>query len=108
MMRGYPWAVLKSDFVGAERMSSYFAANGLAPPQIAPETTSLHSLSEVLRHGEVIAHIPSQMALKARKTGLTTINIAGTFWETTAGIASRSLSTLHGPFPGFQHDVATG
>jgi DNA-binding transcriptional LysR family regulator len=101
MMRGYPWAVLKSDYVGTERISSYFAANGLEPPRIALETTSIHSLFEILRNGEAIAHIPSQMAELAHEKGLATINIAGTFWETTAGIAYRSSSTLLGPFRNF-------
>jgi DNA-binding transcriptional LysR family regulator len=101
MMRGYPWVVLKSDYVGTERISSYFAANGLEPPRIALETTSIHSLFEILRNGEAIAHIPSQMAEMAHGKGLATIKIAGTFWETTAGVAYRSSSTLIGPFRDF-------
>ena len=43
-IQNYPWMVLKSDYVGSQRISSFFAANGLKPPRIAFETTSIHSL----------------------------------------------------------------
>ena len=104
---GYPWALLKSDYVGAERISSYFAANGQEPPQVSLETTSIHSLFEILRNGRAIAHIHSQIAAMAHEKGLATINTAGTFWETTAGIAYRTSSTLSGPVQGFRQDSAT-
>lgn len=88
----YPWMVLKSDYVGTERISSFFAANGLTPPQIALETTSIHSLLQGLKGGEYIAHIPEQMLPLAQSTGLQQISMRQTIWETTAGYATRATA----------------
>jgi DNA-binding transcriptional LysR family regulator len=106
-LSGFPWLVLKSDYVGTERIFSYFAANGLKPPHIAMETTSIHSLLETLRNGEYIAHIPEQMIPIARANGLERIDITGKFWETTAGIAYRSTSLMTGPLNRFIKQLQT-
>lgn len=86
----FPWMVLKSDYVGTERISSFFAANGLKPPQIALETTSIHSLLQGLKGGNFIAHIPEQMLPLAKETGLQEIKMKQVIWETTAGYAYRA------------------
>ena len=101
LIQGYPWMVLKSDYVGTERISSFFAANGIEPPHIALETTSIHSLMQGLKGGHYIAHIPAQMLPLARSTGLKEIVLRQPFWETTAGFAYRASSTLSGPLQQF-------
>lgn len=97
----YPWMVLKSDYVGTERISSFFAANGLTPPQIALETTSIHSLLEGLKGGEYIAHIPEQMLPLAQNTGLREVKMKQIIWETTAGFASRASARRTQPMNQF-------
>lgn len=96
LIQGYPWMVLKSDYVGTERISSFFAANGIEPPYIALETTSIHSLMQGLKGGHYIAHIPEQMLPLAQSTGLKEIVVRQPIWETSAGFAYRSSSTLSG------------
>lgn len=96
-IQGYPWIVLKNDYVGTERISSFFAANGLKPPNITFETTSIHSLLQGLKGGKFIAHIPIQMLSIAENDGLRRINIRQVFWETTGGYAHRATPHLTAP-----------
>lgn len=88
-IHGYPWMVLKSDFVGNERIASFFSAHGLSPPHIAFETTSIHSLLQGLRNGNYVAHIPDRMLPLANSLGLEEIRLDETIWETSAGYAQR-------------------
>lgn len=96
----YPWMVLKSDYVGTERISSFFAANGLKPPRISFETTSIHSLLQGLKNGSHIAHIPVQMLPLAETFGLQKIELTQTIWETTAGYAWRASAKVNEPMRG--------
>lgn len=96
----YPWVVLKSDYVGTERISSFFAANGLKPPRISFETTSIHSLLQGLKSGSHIAHIPVQMLPLAETFGLQKIELTQTIWETTAGYAWRASAKVSEPMRG--------
>ena len=97
----YPWMVLKSDYVGTARISSFFAANGLEPPRIAFETTSIHSLLQGLKSGDHIAHIPVQMLPLAEAMGLQQLHLRQTIWETTAGYAYRASAKLSEPMRTF-------
>lgn len=101
LIHGYPWMVLKSDYVGTERISSFFATNGLEPPNISFETTSIHSLLQGVKSGSYIAHIPVQMLPMAHKTGLQEIKLEQPIWETTAGYAYRASAQLSEPMKAF-------
>lgn len=96
-----PWMVLKSDYVGTERILSFFAAHGLPPPHIAFETTSIHSLMQALRTSSCIAHIPEQMLPMARDTGLVQVSLRETIWETSAGYAYRAGGQVTQPIKAF-------
>lgn len=100
-IHNYPWMVLKSDYIGSERISSFFAANGLEPPLIALETTSIHSLLQGLKNGACIAHIPVQMLPHAHELGLQQIKLNQTIWETTAGYAYRASARQSVPMKDF-------
>lgn len=106
----YPWMVLKSDYVGTQRISSFFAANGLKPPRITFETTSIHSLLQGLKSGTSIAHIPVQMLPLAHAIGLQQINLTQTIWETTAGYAYRASLQKSAPLKTLMHllDISQG
>lgn len=97
----YPWMVLKSDYVGTERISSYFAANGLRPPEIALDTTSINSLLQSLKGCQAIAHIPEQMLPIAMSNDLEQIKVKQVIWETTAGYAYRASARRTGPLDAF-------
>ncbi|MGJ8687662.1 MAG: LysR family transcriptional regulator [Spongiibacteraceae bacterium] len=83
------WLTLKSDYVGTQRISAFFAANGQQPPNISLETTSIHSLLEMLRYGNYVAHIPEQMLGLAQDKGLCQIDLESTLWQTRMGLAVR-------------------
>lgn len=84
----YPWLVLANDNVGTSRISSYFVANGIEPPTIAVETTSI-GIIKILEKGDFLAHIPERMLSDANKFGLLSIPHEGTFWESEAGMTYR-------------------
>lgn len=96
-MHGYPWMVLKSDYVGTERIFSFFSVHGLRPPEIALETTSIHSLLQGLKNATCIAHVPEQMLPLARLMGLQEIKLDQVIWETSAGYAFRATTKLSAP-----------
>lgn len=104
-IHGYSWMVLKSDYVGNERISSFFATHGLTPPDITFETTSINSLLHSLRSGEHVAHIPERMLPMATELGLQQISLKETIWETTAGYAYRKAARLTGPVRAFMAEL---
>ncbi|MGB7102065.1 MAG: LysR family transcriptional regulator [Xanthobacteraceae bacterium] len=82
----YPWAVLANDSVGTGRIGSYLVANGLGPPQIAIEATSIGML-RVLECSNFLGLFSTAMVDFAKRFGLVTIPHEGTFWEAEAGLA---------------------
>lgn len=89
----YPWVVVARDNVGDLRIGSYFTANGLKPPVLAVETHAI-SMIKIIQTSNFLAHIPERMLPDAAKFDLVAIPHEGTFWESAAGIASRST-----PYP---------
>jgi DNA-binding transcriptional LysR family regulator len=92
-LANYSWVVLTRDNVGDRRIGSYFTANGLEPPVLAVETHAI-SMMKILQTSDLLAHIPERMLPDAAKFDLVPIPHEGTFWESSAGIASRST-----PYP---------
>jgi DNA-binding transcriptional LysR family regulator len=86
----YPWVALINDYVGNSRVSSFFAANELAPPRIAVETTSSSSILALIQAGDFIVNIPTLMLPYAEAFGLKPLAVRGTLWESPAGIAYRA------------------
>jgi len=82
----YPWVVLANDSVGTGRIGSYLVANGLEPPQIAIEATSIGML-RVLERSDFLGLISTPMVEYAKRFGLVAIPHEGTFWEAEAGFA---------------------
>lgn len=87
-LAGYPWLVLANDHVGTSRIGSYFVANGLEPPTIAVETTSI-GIFKILNEGNFLAHFSDRMLPDAERFGIRKVSHDGTFWEGEAGIAYR-------------------
>ncbi|MDX2480979.1 MAG: LysR family transcriptional regulator [Desulfuromusa sp.] len=90
-LAAYSWVVLARDNVGENRVRSYFAANGLEPPVLAVKTHSI-SMMKIIQASNFLAHIPARMLPDAAKFDLVPIPHVGTFWESSAGIASPSTS----------------
>lgn len=85
----YPWVALTSDFVGNARVSSFFAANELGPPRIAVETNSTSGMLALVQSGDFIVSIPKLMLAYAEAFGLKALDVRGTLWHASAGIAFR-------------------
>lgn len=85
----YPWLVLADDQIGIGRIGAFFAANGLAPPEIAVESVSI-AMMKILLEGDFLAHFAEQMLPDAEKLGLVRIPHDGMFWEAEAGVAYRT------------------
>ena len=82
----FPWVVLANDSIGTGRIGSYLVANGLEPPQIAVEATSIAML-RVLEESDALGLIATGMVDFAKRIGLVDIPHQGTFWEAEAGLA---------------------
>ncbi len=82
----FPWVVLANDSVGTGRIGSYLVANGLEPPRIAVEATSIAML-RVLEESDALGLTAAGMVDFAKRFGLVDIPHEGTFWEAEAGLA---------------------
>lgn len=89
----YPWIRLANDYVGSSRVNSFFAANELAPPRVAVETTSIASILSLLQAGNYIVNLPTVMETYIKVFGLRRVAIRGTLWQAPAGIAYRRTKT---------------
>lgn len=89
----FPWIALANDYVGTSRVNSFFAANELAPPRVAVETSSIASIFSLLEAGDYIVNLPTVMHPYIEAFGLTRLAIHGTLWEFSAGIAYRRTNT---------------
>lgn len=87
----FPWVVLANDSVGTGRIGSYLVANGLEPPQIAIEATSIGML-RVLEESDFLGLFSTVMVDYATRFGLVRIPHEGTFWEAEAGLAYLRMS----------------
>lgn len=84
----YQWVVLANDSVGTSRIGSFLVANGLEPPRIAVEASTIGML-RILARTDCLGLLSTRMAEFATEFGLTQIPHAGTFWEAEAGLAYR-------------------
>ncbi len=100
------WLVLKGDYA-TQRISAFFAANGIQQPKISLETTSIYSLLGTLRCGEYIAHIPKQLLGLALEKGLVEVNLQKHLWQTTAGLAVRKSVNASSALTGFIETIET-
>jgi len=89
----YPWLALVNDYVGASRVSSFFAANELQPPRIGVETTSISAALNLLREDDFILNIPTMMLPYVENFGLRKLAVRGTLWDAPAGIAYRATKS---------------
>jgi DNA-binding transcriptional LysR family regulator len=87
-MARFPWLVHADDQIGIGRIGAYFAANGLAPPTIAVETTTF-AMFKILGHGDYLAHFAEQLLPDAERYDLVRVPHEGTFWVSEAGLAYR-------------------
>lgn len=85
----YPWITMKGDYVGRNRLGSYFVGQGLEPPRssivVGP---GIHSL-DLLRYADYVTTIPTAMLPTANAVGVEKLNISGSFWDASAGIVFR-------------------
>jgi len=86
----YPWLSIVNDYVGKNRVNSFFAANELEPPRIAVEVNSTTALLGLLQTGDFIVNLPTMMLPYAEAVGLKRLDVRGTLWDSPAGLAYRA------------------
>lgn len=86
---GYPWITMKNDYVGRNRLGSFFVGQGLKPPQssifVGP---GIHPLS-LLCEGDYITTIPAELLPFATRMGAEKLPISAHFWNSSAGVVFR-------------------
>lgn len=88
-LQGYPWMMLQGDPIARERVNAFYASQGMSPPSVALETTSIFSLLQSLKGSNGVANVPEQMLPLAMSLGLAKLDMRDTFWETSAGYSVR-------------------
>lgn len=88
-LQGFPWITMKADYVGRNRLGSFFVGQNLEPPRssivVGP---GIHSL-DFLRHGDYLTTIPAAMLPLASNLGIQPLNINASFWDAPAGTVYR-------------------
>lgn len=86
----YGWIALKNDYVGHNRLSSFFAASSLPPPQVRIELFADAALLALVGTTDYLCNMPTELADIARANGLAPLNVIGTeLWRSNAGVAYR-------------------
>lgn len=91
----FPWVTFSTDYMGAARIGSFFAANHLPPPNAAVTVSSVEVMFAILRQSDYLASIPSSLLPNARAMNLAELPVEGPFWRVTLGMAYRR--TMHPP-----------
>ena len=85
----YPWITMKADYVGRNRLGSFFVSRNLEPPRpsivVGP---GIHSF-DILCHADYLTTIPTALLAKAKNLGIARVNIDASFWESSAGLVYR-------------------
>lgn len=85
----FPWITMKADYVGRNRLGSFFVSQNLEPPRssivVGP---GIHS-RDLLCHGDYLTTVPTAMLPLAGDAGIKKINIDASFWDSSAGIVYR-------------------
>ena len=85
----FPWITMKSDYVGRNRLGSFFVSQNLKPPRSSIVVGSgIHSL-HILCRGTYLTTIPTAMLSLAADAGIEKLNMSESFWDSPAGIVYR-------------------
>jgi len=85
----YRWISLRGDFLGKNRLGSFFAAQNLPSPEsgilVSPDVPA----SGILREGNYLAYVPRQTLEVVGVYGCVKINLAGPLWVARHGLVYR-------------------
>ena len=85
----FPWITMKADYIGRNRLGSFFVSQNLEPPRpsiiAGPGILNL----DILRHADYLTTIPKAMLPYARSVGVEKVNIDSNFWDSSAGLVYR-------------------
>ncbi len=85
----YPWIGLTNDLVANRHFSQFFTANGMSPPRVDVEVSSLGSMLAIARTGDFLFGAASPIVDHASELGLSRVAADAHFWRFRAGIACR-------------------
>ena len=85
----FPWITMKADYVGRNRLGSFFVSQNLEPPRASIVVgPGIHSL-DILHHADYLTTIPTAMLPLANSVGVEKISIDASFWDSSAGLVYR-------------------
>lgn len=86
----YGWVTLKNDYVGRNRLGSFFAANGLEPPNVRVELAVDMAVLSLIAASDYLCSLPKALADTARSLGVVELATGGAnLWTSTGGVAYR-------------------
>jgi DNA-binding transcriptional LysR family regulator len=89
----FGWVGLKDDYVGNNRLGSFFAASGLGPPNIRIEVGADLGMIGILASSDHVGMLPIVLESTAQAMGVVPIDVGSAqLWVSTAGAAYRRTS----------------
>jgi LysR family transcriptional regulator of gallate degradation len=89
-LANWGWITLKGDYVGHNRLGSFFAANGMEPPIVRMELAPDLSILSMIAHSDHLCNLPVAFKDIAANQGVVPIKMANSqLWSSTAGMAYR-------------------
>jgi DNA-binding transcriptional LysR family regulator len=86
----YGWVTLKNDYVGRNRLGSFFAANGLAPPNVRVELVADVAILSLIAASDYLCSMPRALADTAKSQRVVELAVGGAnLWTSTGGVAYR-------------------
>lgn len=84
------WITLKNDYVGHNRLGSFFAANGLEPPSVRIEMNADMAILSMVTQSDHLCSLPIAFESIAVSQGVVPIGLSDSkLWSSKAGIAYR-------------------
>lgn len=101
----YGWVALKDDYVGNNRLGSFFAASGLGPPNIRIDLGADLGVVGILASSDHLGMLPIALESTARAMGVVPVDVGSAqLWVSNAGVAYRRTSY---PTPAINNFLAT-
>ena len=84
------WITMKNDYVGHNRLGSFYAANGLEPPRVRMELAADIAILSMIAQSDHLCSLPIAFETMAARHGVMQVGLFDSkLWSSTAGIAYR-------------------
>ena len=89
-LASWGWVTFRNDYVGHNRLGSFFVANRLEPPTVRMELAADLSILTMIAHSDLLCTLPLAFTEVAATQGALPVDVQDSqLWSSTAGLAYR-------------------